>query len=103
MRTLTAFLFLPLVAVADIDRDRLNHIDAAAAAAIKRGDCPGAVVIVVHDDVVVFRKAYGSRSLRPESVPMTADTVFDLASLTKPIATATSAFVLVEQGKLRLS
>jgi uncharacterized protein YbbC (DUF1343 family)/CubicO group peptidase (beta-lactamase class C family) len=103
MRTFTALLLFPVVALADIDRDRLNKIDDAAAAAIKRGDCPGAVVLVVHDDQVVFRKAYGNRSLHPDKVPMTPDTVFDMASLTKPIATVTSAFVLIEQGKLRLS
>jgi uncharacterized protein YbbC (DUF1343 family)/CubicO group peptidase (beta-lactamase class C family) len=105
MRTLTALLFfLPAVAVADtIDRDRLNRIDDAVAAAIKRGDCPGAVVIVLHNDQTVFRKAYGHRALHPEKVPMTVDTVFDMASITKPVATAASAFVLIEQGNLNLS
>jgi uncharacterized protein YbbC (DUF1343 family)/CubicO group peptidase (beta-lactamase class C family) len=103
MRTLTVLFLLPLVAAADVDRGRLNHIDDAAAAAIKRGDCPGVVVVVVHDDEVVFRKAYGSRSLQPAKVPMTVETVFDMASLTKPVATATSAFVLLEQGKLRVA
>jgi uncharacterized protein YbbC (DUF1343 family)/CubicO group peptidase (beta-lactamase class C family) len=103
MRSLSALFFLPLVAAADIDRTRLNHIDDAVAAAIKHGDCPGAVVLVLHNDEVVFRKAYGNRSLHPDKVPMTPDTVFDMASLTKPIATATSVFVLVEQGKLRIS
>jgi uncharacterized protein YbbC (DUF1343 family)/CubicO group peptidase (beta-lactamase class C family) len=103
MRTLTALLFLPLVAAADFDGDRLNQIDNAVAAAIQRGDCPGAVVLVVHGDEVVFRKAYGNRSLHPDQAPMTADTVFDMASLTKPVATASSAFVLIERGKLRLS
>ena len=103
MRTLAALLLLPLVAAADIDRDRLNRIDDAVAAALKRGDCPGAVVLVIHGDQVVFRKAYGHRVLQPDKVAMTADTVFDMASITKPVATATSAFVLVEQGKLRVS
>ena len=103
MRTLPALLLVPLVAAADIDRDRLKQIDNAANAAIHRGDCPGAVVLVLHGDEVVFRKAYGNRALHPDGVPMTADTVFDMASLTKPVATASSAFVLIEQGKLRLS
>ncbi|MBO0700283.1 MAG: DUF1343 domain-containing protein [Zavarzinella sp.] len=105
MRTLTTlFLLVPTVAVADtIDRERLNRIDDAVAAAIKRGDCPGAVVLVLHNDEVVFRKAYGHRALRPEKIPMTPDTVFDMASLTKPVATAASAFVLIEQGNLNLS
>jgi CubicO group peptidase (beta-lactamase class C family) len=80
-----------------------DKVDEAVAAALKRGDCPGAVVLVVHGDEVVFRKAYGNRAVQPEPVPMTADTVFDLASLTKPVATATSVMVLVEQGKLRFN
>ncbi|HKB01409.1 MAG TPA: serine hydrolase, partial [Gemmataceae bacterium] len=105
MRTLTAILFLlPAVAVADtIDRDRLNRIDDAVAAAMKRGDCPGAVVLVLHNDETVFRKAYGQRALHPGKIPMTPDTVFDMASLTKPVATAASAFILIEQGNLNLS
>ncbi|MSR52683.1 MAG: class A beta-lactamase-related serine hydrolase [Gemmataceae bacterium] len=105
MRT-TLFLLIalpiPLLAVS-LDRDRLKQIDTSVEAAVKRGDCPGAVVVVVHDDEVVFRKAFGQRSLQPDKQAMAVDTVFDLASLTKPIATATSAFVLIEQRKLRLS
>jgi uncharacterized protein YbbC (DUF1343 family)/CubicO group peptidase (beta-lactamase class C family) len=58
---------------------------------------------VVRNGKVAFRKAYGLRSRRPDEEPMTADTVFDLASLTKPVATATSVMVLLEQGKLGLS
>jgi CubicO group peptidase (beta-lactamase class C family) len=83
--------------------DRFAPIDEAVNAAVARGDCPGAVVLVVHKDEVVFRKAYGHRALQPTKVEMTADTIFDMASLTKPVATATSVFVLVEQGKLKLS
>src|SRR4051812_47530891 len=104
MRTAFTLLLLTSPALAaDIDRDRLKPIDAAVEAAIQRGDCPGAVVLVVHRDEVVFRKAYGQKALQPEKAPMTVDTPFDLASLTKPIATATSIFVLVEQGKIKLS
>jgi uncharacterized protein YbbC (DUF1343 family)/CubicO group peptidase (beta-lactamase class C family) len=103
MRSLLALLLFPLAATADIDRERLNRIDDAVAASIQRGDCPGAVVVVVHGDQVVYRKAFGNRALKPDKVAMTPDTVFDLASLTKPIATASSAFVLIEQGKLRVS
>lgn len=105
MRPFPALLLalLPLPARADIDRERLNRIEGAVEAAIKRGDCPGAVVLVLHGDEVVFRNAYGHRAVQPDRAAMTPDTVFDLASLTKPVATATSVFVLVEQGKLRLS
>jgi uncharacterized protein YbbC (DUF1343 family)/CubicO group peptidase (beta-lactamase class C family) len=83
-----------------LDEARLDEVMRQA---LDRGELPGAVVLVVHGDRVVFRKAYGRRSLKPAETPMTPDTVFDLASLTKPIATATSAMLLVERGKLRLS
>ena len=59
-------------------------------------------MLILHRGEVVFRKAYGLRSKQPAEVPMTVDTLFDLASLTKPIATATSIMILIEQGKLRL-
>jgi serine-type D-Ala-D-Ala carboxypeptidase len=88
---------------ADIDQKQLAKIDGAVAGAIERGELPGAVVVVVHDDKVVFRKAYGHRAVKPEKVAMTADTVFDMASLTKPVATATSVMLLIEQGKLKPS
>ncbi|MBX9622264.1 MAG: beta-lactamase family protein [Gemmataceae bacterium] len=77
-------------------------VDQAVEAALARGDCPGAVVGVVRKDAVVYRKAFGHRAVQPEKVPMTVDAVFDLASLTKPMATGTSVMRLVEQGKLKL-
>jgi len=64
---------------------------------------PGAVVLIGRQGSIVFQKAYGNRQVAPEPVPMTIDTVFDLASLTKPIATATSVMLLVEAGKLRVT
>src|SRR5262249_12393125 len=77
-----------------------DRIDGAVKAAIEKGDLPGAVVLVLHRDKVIFRRAYGLRSKKPTEVAMTTDTVFDLASLTKPIATATSLMLLAEQGKV---
>jgi len=82
---------------------KLNQIDALVEADIAAKKLPGAVVLVGHKGKVVFRKAYGNRSLVPTVEKMTVDTIFDLASLTKPIATATSIMILIEQGKLRLS
>lgn len=100
MRTsvVLAALLAPLPARA---AEPFAAVDAAVDAALQRNDCPGAVVLVVHRDKVVFRKAYGRRAVRPAPEPMTADTVFDLASLTKPTATGTSVMLLIEQGKLR--
>jgi CubicO group peptidase (beta-lactamase class C family) len=100
------FLLVGLLAshparAADIDESKLAEIDTAVGAAIKRGDCPGAVVLVVHAGAVAYRKAFGNRAVKPDEVAMTADTVFDMASLTKPVATGTSVMILIQQGKLK--
>src|SRR6188768_30517 len=62
---------------------KLDQIDALVAADIAAKKLPGAVVLVGHKGKIVFRKAYGSRSLLPAVEPMTVDTIFDVASLTK--------------------
>jgi uncharacterized protein YbbC (DUF1343 family)/CubicO group peptidase (beta-lactamase class C family) len=77
-------------------------IDAAVAEAIANHSVPGAVIVVGRHDRILFRRAYGFRQVEPDRSPMTLDTVFDLASLTKPIATATSIMVLAERGALGL-
>ena len=82
---------------------RLAFIDAAVAESIVRKELPGAVVLVARRGRVVWRKAYGARALVPAREAMTADTIFDLASLTKVVATATSIMILVERGKVRLA
>jgi CubicO group peptidase (beta-lactamase class C family) len=102
--SIISFAFLPTLAVAaPLDKQRLDRIDTAVEASLKRGDCPGAIVLVVHRDEVVYRKAFGHVSLQPEKKPLSVEAIYDLASLTKPIATATSVWILVEQGKLSLS
>jgi len=82
---------------------KLDQIDALVHADIAAKKMPGAVVLVGHKGKIVFRKAYGNRSLVPTVEKMTVDTIFDVASLTKPVATATSIMILVEQGILRLN
>ncbi len=77
-------------------------IDAMLNEAIAHNELPGAVVVIGHAGHVVFHRAYGMRSLEPTREPMTEDTIFDLASLTKPMITATAVMQLFEQGKLRL-
>lgn len=69
---------------------------------IQAGRIPGAVVLIGSEGSVLYHRAFGHRALRPRGVPMTEDTIFDLASLTKVIATTTAVMQLVEQGKLRL-
>ena len=82
---------------------RLTAVDTVIQNAISDGSIPGAVLVVGHDGQVIYRKAYGSRSLEPRREPMTLDTIFDLASLTKVIVTTTAVMQLVEQGKVRLN
>lgn len=86
---------------AEIDAKKLAEINEAAKGAVARGECPGAVVVVVHGDEVVYRQAFGNRAVKPAEVAMTPDAVFDMASLTKPVATGTSVMILIEQGKLK--
>jgi uncharacterized protein YbbC (DUF1343 family)/CubicO group peptidase (beta-lactamase class C family) len=81
---------------------RLAHLDEIIEAEIAKNQLPGAVVIVGRKGKVVWRRAYGSRALEPAPEPMTVDTIFDLASLTKVVATATSIMILVERGLVRL-
>lgn len=85
-----------------ISAERLARMDPVIAASIEKKELPGAVVLVARHGRVAWRKAYGSRTVDPQREAMTADTIFDLASLTKIVATATSIMILVEQGKVRL-
>ncbi|HAK54065.1 MAG TPA: hypothetical protein DCP38_01085, partial [Acidobacteria bacterium] len=85
------------------DPIRLGRIDALVEEAIAAGQLPGAAVLVGRGDEVVYRKVFGNRSLSPTREAMTFDTVFDLASLTKVVATTTSVMQLVEAGRIRLS
>jgi uncharacterized protein YbbC (DUF1343 family)/CubicO group peptidase (beta-lactamase class C family) len=85
-----------------IDDARMAAVDALAAQAISDHKFPGAVVAVGRKDKLLFLKAYGQRMLEPDPEPMTLDTVFDLASLTKPVAAATSILALADAGRLAL-
>ena len=80
----------------------LFNIDQIIEAEIAKKQLPGAVVLVGRQGKIVWRRAYGNRALEPQPEAMTTDTIFDLASLTKVVATATSAMILVERGLIRL-
>ena len=83
--------------------ERLARIDQAVRASIERHETPGAVVLVGRKGRIVYRKAFGDRALQPQREAMTVDTIFDLASLTKVVATTTAIMILVERGKLSLA
>lgn len=104
-----SFLLIPSLApyAEDIpspspDKEQMSAIGEVVGKAISDGQIPGAVVLVGNQGRVIYRGAFGHRSLAPEQLPMTADTIFDISSLTKVIATATAVMQLVEKGKLRL-
>jgi CubicO group peptidase (beta-lactamase class C family) len=80
----------------------LQYADSAILQAIDNREIPGAVLAVVCKDRLVYLKAFGNREVYPAAIPMDVHTVFDLASVTKSIATATSVMILLERGKLRL-
>lgn len=82
--------------------ERLERIDALVQAGLEQNLMPGCVVMVGRKGHIAFHKAYGHRQLEPTRISMTTDTVFDMASITKPMATATSVMVLLEEGRIRL-
>lgn len=79
-----------------------SAVDGVLEEAVRDGTFPGAVVLVRQDGEVVYRKAHGYRSLEPERTPLNEDTVFDLASLTKPLATTVALMRFVAEKKIRL-
>ena len=83
--------------------ERLAKIDDAVLESIARKETPGAVVLVARKGRIVYRKAFGDRAIEPKREAMTVDTIFDLASLTKIVATSTSIMILVERGKVSLA
>ncbi|MGZ4787627.1 MAG: exo-beta-N-acetylmuramidase NamZ domain-containing protein [Terriglobales bacterium] len=82
---------------------QFKAIDALMKDAVSQQIPPGAVVLIGHNGKVVYRKAFGYRSLEPTREPMTLDTIFDMASLTKCLATATSITRMLELGQIRLN
>ncbi len=88
---------------ANASRKLHGLLDPIMQKSVEDGNIPGGVLLVGHNGRVVYRKAFGSRSLEPAREAMTVDTIFDLASLTKCLATATSAMKLIEDGRVRLN
>ncbi|MFV0445098.1 MAG: exo-beta-N-acetylmuramidase NamZ domain-containing protein [Planctomycetaceae bacterium] len=86
-----------------LDAARLARIDELVAEGLSEKKMPGCVVCIGRHGRIAFLKAYGNKQVEPDVVPMTTDTVFDMASITKPVATATSIMMLIERGQLRLA
>ncbi len=90
-------------ALPGLDAVRLDAIAPLLTEAIKAKQLPGAVVVVGRGDQVFYERAFGERAVEPSHEAMTVDTVFDIASLTKVVATTTSVMILLEEGKIRLN
>ena len=88
---------------AGLDPKKLTLVDAIIYESIENGEIPGAVLAIVRHGSLAYLKAYGNKSVYPNVEPMTENTVFDMASVSKPVGTAISIMQLVENGKLRLT
>jgi uncharacterized protein YbbC (DUF1343 family)/CubicO group peptidase (beta-lactamase class C family) len=97
------FIFLSIQAAYSQQFSGSPALDSAVEQAVHDTLIPGAVLIVGHDGKILHRKAYGQRALIPAREPMTEDTIFDAASLTKVIATTSAVMRLFEDGKIRLA
>ena len=86
----------------EIFRPDFGRIDNIVEEEIDKGSFPGAVVLVGKQDDILYWKAFGNEVVEPYEEPMGRNTVFDLASLTKPIATATSIMVLKDRKEIDL-
>ncbi|QHC36756.1 serine hydrolase [Komagataeibacter xylinus] len=80
----------------------MSGVDRRLQQAVTQGETPGVVCAIGHDRQIVHRAVYGRRAVTPAAEPMTWDTVFDMASLTKAVITAPSVMQLWEQGRFRL-
>ncbi len=110
------FLFLALLALqanaqslqrvapeqVGMDSRKLMYADEAIETAIANKDIPGAVLAVVRNGKMAYLKAYGNKRIYPNAEPMTVNTIFDMASCSKSMSTATCTHILAERGKLRL-
>ncbi|MGM9803893.1 MAG: serine hydrolase [Muribaculaceae bacterium] len=95
---------LPRVAPQQVglDAERLLNADRIIDEAIANQEIPGAVLAVVRNGKMAYLRAYGNRSVFPKTLPMTTNTVFDMASCSKSMSTAVSAMILIDRGYLRL-
>lgn len=80
----------------------LRNIAPIIEKSIAKGHYPGAVVLVAHEGEIIYRGVFGSRRIVPTTAPMRFNTVFDIASLTKIVATTPAMMQLLEQGKVEL-
>jgi uncharacterized protein YbbC (DUF1343 family)/CubicO group peptidase (beta-lactamase class C family) len=89
--------------VPTVEAARFARVRELVLEAIGGHQLPGAVVLIGRESTIPYMQAFGQRAILPAPEPMTTDTIFDLASLTKIVATTTSAMKLMEEGRIRLN
>ena len=109
IRTMTTLLMLLLCIVTgcqpvqkEIQKERFSRIDYVIEEEIEKGNFPGAVVLVGKQSDILYWEAFGNEAIEPFKEPINRNTIFDLASLTKPISTATSIMILRDRKALDL-
>lgn len=111
--TVAAALAVPVFAQGALKQDyperhgmnpeKLAQVDRVINEAITAKEIPGAVVSVVRGNDIVYLKAYGNKSVVPTVEPMTTETLFDLASVSKCVGTTLAFMQLIENGYVRLT
>lgn len=86
-----------------MDSEKLAQVDRVINDAIAAKEIPGAVLSVVRGNDIVYLKAYGNKSVVPTVEPMTTETLFDLASVSKCVGTTLAFMQLIENGYVRLT
>ncbi|GAB1473445.1 hypothetical protein MASR2M69_08860 [Bacteroidota bacterium] len=103
----SALFAQPLMRVAPekagMDPVRLSNVDKIINNSIEKGEVPGAVLAVVRDGKMVYLKSYGNKRVYPNVEKMDVNTIFDMASVSKPVGCAIAIMQLVEQGRMRLT
>ncbi len=92
----------PTAGLPKVQDPRFARLDTVASQELAAGQVPGAVIFVGHQGQIVYHRALGQRTVEPYLQPMTEDTIFDLASLTKVVATTTAIMKLHDEGRVRL-
>jgi CubicO group peptidase (beta-lactamase class C family) len=86
-----------------MNADKLKNADKIILESIARNEIPGAVLAVIRNGKMAYIKAYGNKQVYPDTVQMSENTVFDMASVSKSMSTAICAMILLEQGKIRMN
>jgi beta-N-acetylhexosaminidase len=98
LKLLSFILFFSLISFSQNEDMKLNNVDAVITNAIKDSAFPGAVILVMKEGNIVYHNAYGNFTYDSNSTPVSKTTIFDLASVSKVLATTTAAMICYDRG-----